>query len=67
MPAAGNREVLSQKEAWDLVGGRPVWEELKKAYPKLLVPLRRKGTKEQFLRELIMTTLRAAQLDGTLR
>lgn len=59
-------EVLSVKQAWELCGGRPVWEDLREAYPELLKPFRRTGNREQFLRETIMQALRAAQMDGKL-
>lgn len=62
-----DKDVLSQSEAWFVVGGRPVWEELKRSYPRLLIPFRKVGSKEQYLREVIATTLRAAQMDGKLR
>ena len=61
------KDVLTQSEAWDLVGGRPVWEELKQFYPTLLVPFRIVGKKEQYLREVIRTAERAAQMEGKLR
>lgn len=62
-----DKEILSQKECWAICGGRSTWEELKAAYPRLLVPFRKVGTKEQYWREVIMTTLKAAQVDGKLR
>lgn len=65
--AIEDKDVLTQSEAWTLVGGRPVWQQLKTLYPSLLVPLRIEGKKEQYLKEVIRTTLRAAQLDGKLR
>lgn len=61
------KDVLTQSEAMHVVGGRPVWEELKQFYPNLLVPFRVKGTKEQYLLEVIRTAERAAQMDGKLR
>ncbi len=65
--ALEDKDVLSQAEAWELVGGRLVWEELKSHYPRLIVPLRVVGRKEQYLKEVVRTALRAAQMDGKLR
>jgi hypothetical protein len=63
------KAVLSTKETWEYVGGRPFFEQLLGDYPKILVPIRRfspgvnaKG-KTQYLRSVVDQTLKAAQME----
>jgi hypothetical protein len=63
-----DKAVLSTKEAWLYVGGRPFFEQMVKAYPDILKPIRESRneagskTKSQYLRSIIDTALKAAQL-----
>lgn len=69
------KAVMSRHEAWSYVGGRPFFEELQRAYPQILRPIRigasmgtkqdgtRKEGKIQYFKEVIDTALRAAQMD----
>lgn len=63
MPAP-DKAVLSTRETWDYVGGRPFFELLAKDYPTILVPVRRLAAgKTQYLRKTVDTVLSAAQLE----
>lgn len=63
------KAVLSTKESWVYVGGRPFFEQLLDDYPKILIPIRRfnPGTrakgKTQYLRSVVDQALKAAQLE----
>jgi hypothetical protein len=63
------KAVLSTKETWEYVGGRPFFERLLADYPKLLVPIRRFSPgvcargKTQYLRIIVDQTLKAAQME----
>lgn len=63
-----DKAVLSTKEAWLYVGGRPFFEELLKTYPDVMKPIRQIRTdsgsksKTQYLRSILDTALKAAQL-----
>lgn len=61
-------EVITTKEAHDLVGGRKVWEELMALYRrKILKPFRTLPRGDtSYLREVVLAALRAAQLEGAL-
>jgi len=61
------KAVLAQKECHDFVGGRPIWEELKRAHPEILIPFR-KTTQgwEYYLVEVVIVALKAAQMSGSL-
>ena len=61
------RAVLAQKECHDYVGGRPIWEELKRAHPEILTPFR-KTTQgwEYYLVEVVIVALKAAQMSRSL-
>ena len=67
MPAP-DKAVLSTRETWDYVGGRPFFERLREDYGKVLIPIRQcrgataKG-KTQYLRSIVDAALAAAQMD----
>jgi hypothetical protein len=61
------KAVLAQKECHEYVGGRPAWEELKRAHPEILVPFRKTSQGwEYYLVEVVDRALKAAQLSGSL-
>lgn len=61
------KAVLAQKECHDFVGGRPIWEELKRAHPEILIPFRRTTQGwEYYLVEVVLVALKAAQMSGSL-
>jgi hypothetical protein len=64
MPTKVEPAVLSTRETWEYVGGRPFFELLAKDYPKILVPIRRLASgKTQYLRKSVDTALSAALLE----
>lgn len=61
------KAVLAQKECHGFVGGRPIWEELKKAHPEILIPFRKTQQGwEYYLVEVVLVALKAAQMSGSL-
>lgn len=61
------KAVLAQKECHDFVGGRPIWEELKRAHPEILIPFRKTQQGwEYYLVEVVLVALKAAQMSGSL-
>jgi len=61
-------EILTTKEAHTYVGGRPCFEELIAAFPKILVPFRRTATRgcSYYSRDTINKAIRAAELSQAL-
>ena len=59
--------IIRTKQAHVLVGGKPTWEELKKAYPDILVPLRRTPRGDESYRvETIEHAIKLAEASGIL-
>lgn len=62
-----SKAVLAQKECHEYVGGRPTWEELKRAHPEILTPFRKTSQGwEYYLVDVVDRALKAAQLSGSL-
>ena len=61
------KAVLTQKECHEYVGGRPAWEDLKRAHPDILKPWRKTSQGwEYYLVEVVDRALKAAQLSESL-
>lgn len=61
------KAVLAQKECHEYVGGRPIWEELKRAHPEILKPFRKTSQGwEYYLVDVVDRALKAAQLSESL-
>ena len=59
--------IIRTKQAHILVGGRPTWDELKKAYPDILVPFRRTRRGDESYRvETIEHAIKLAEASGIL-
>jgi len=59
--------VLSTKDAHEYVGGKLIWEELAREYPRVLIPFRRvKRGDSYWLVAIIDKVLLLAQAEGTL-
>lgn len=59
--------ILAQKQCYNYVGGRLIWEELKEAFPEILTPFRRtsQGWEYYWISE-VDRALKAAQMSGAL-
>ena len=59
--------IIRTKQAHVLVGGKPTWDELKKAYPEILVPFRRTPRGDESYRvETIEHAIKLAEASGIL-
>jgi len=62
-----SKAVLAQKECHEYVGGRPAWEELKRAHPEILKPFRKTSQGwEYYLVDVVDSALKAAQMSRSL-
>ena len=59
--------IKKTKEAHRYVGGRPIWEELKRLYPQVLKPFRKTSRgDESYKVDVIQHTLSIAQAEESL-
>jgi hypothetical protein len=62
-----NPAVITTKQAHKYVGGKPVWDELKRAFPEQLKPFRKTPRGDQYWRvEIIQHVLALAQASEVL-
>jgi len=61
-------QIIKTKDAHKYVGGRLIWEELKKLYPDILIPFRRTSSRgdESYRVAVIDQTLSVAQAEQSL-
>ena len=59
--------IIKTKQAHIFVGGKPTWDELKKAYPDILIPFRRTPRGDESYRvETIEHAIKLAEASGIL-
>ena len=59
--------IIRTKQAHTLVGGKPTWDELKRAYPDILTPFRRTPRGDESYRvETIKHVIKLADASGIL-